>query len=252
MMDSALLLVAAFFAGTLNAVAGGGSFLTLPALIAVGVPSVTANATGTVALLPGYVASIAGSREDMEPAPGLSMPLVIVLSLIGGVLGAALLLVTSEAAFNRLIPWLLLAATAMFAFGPQLRRWADGHRAGGAQASRAKAVAGLLLVAGYGGYFNGGMGILMLALFGLLGQTKLNAMNAIKNLVSTLLTAIAVAIYAVGGIVQWKEALIMMVAATLGGYLGARGARKLPPAVLRWSIVVIGLVMTVLFFIKLH
>ena len=252
MMDIALLLVAAFFAGTLNAVAGGGSFLTLPALIAVGVPSVTANATGTVALLPGYVASIAGSGEDMEPAPGLSMPLVIGLSLVGGVLGAAQLLVTSEAAFNRLIPWLLLAATAMFAFGPQLRRWADGHRAEGAQPSRAKAMAGLLLVAGYGGYFNGGMGILMLALFGLLGQTKLNAMNAIKNLVSTLLTAIAVAIYAVGGIVQWKEAFIMMAAATLGGYLGARGARKLPPAVLRWSIVVIGLVMTVLFFIKLR
>src|SRR5690606_27998727 len=106
----ALLLVAAFFAGTLNAVAGGGSFLTLPALIAVGVPPVTANATGTVALLPGYVASIFGSREDMEPAPGLSMPLVVGLSLVGGVLGAALLLVTSNAAFNRLIPWLLLLA----------------------------------------------------------------------------------------------------------------------------------------------
>lgn len=250
MLDITLLLVAAFFAGTLNAVAGGGSFLTLPALIAVGVPSVTANATGTVALLPGYVASIFGSREDMEPAPGLSMPLVVVVSLVGGVIGAALLLFTSDAAFNRLIPWLLLLATAMFAFGPQLRRWADGHRAAGARPSRLKAVAGLLLVAGYGGYFNGGMGILMLALFGLLGQTRLNAMNAIKNLVSTLLTAIAVAIYAAGGIVQWREALIMMVAATLGGYLGARGARKLPPAVLRWSIVVIGLVMTVLFFIK--
>jgi len=127
---------------------------------------------------------------------------------------------------------------------------ADSHRAQGARASRLKAVTGLLRVAGYGGYFNGGMGILMLALFGLLGQTRLNAMNAIKNLVSTLLTAIAVAIYAAGGIVQWKEALIMMVAATLGGYLGARGARKLPPAVLRWSIVLIGLVMTVLFFIR--
>jgi len=250
MMDIALLLVAAFFAGTLNAVAGGGSFLTLPALIAVGVPSVTANATGTVALLPGYVASIFGSREDMEPAPGLSMRSVVLLSLVGGVLGAALLLVTSDAAFNRLIPWLLLLATAMFAFGSQLRRWADAHRATGARPSRFKAVAGLLLVAGYGGYFNGGMGILMLALFGLLGQTRLNAMNAVKNLVSTLLTAIAVAIYAAGGIVQWKEAIIMMAAATLGGYLGARGARKLPPAVLRWSIVAIGLVMTVLFFIK--
>lgn len=249
MLDTALLLIAAFFAGTLNAVAGGGSFLTLPALIFVGVPPVVANATGTVALLPGYVASIAGSREDMEPAPGLTLRLVVLLSLIGGVTGAALLLITSDAAFKRLIPWLLLLATAMFAFGPQLRQWAGSHHQVGPP-SRAKAVAGLLLVAGYGGYFNGGMGILMLALFGLLGQTRLNAMNAIKNLVSTLLTAIAVAIYALGGIVQWKEALIMMVAATLGGYLGARGARKLPPVVLRWAIVGIGLVMTVLFFIK--
>lgn len=248
MLDTALLLIAAFFAGTLNAVAGGGSFLTLPALIFVGVPPVVANATGTVALLPGYVASIAGSREDMEPAPGLTLRLVVLLSLIGGVTGAALLLITSDAAFKRLIPWLLLLATAMFAFGPQIRQWAGSHHQG--PPSRAKAAAGLLLVAGYGGYFNGGMGILMLALFGLLGQTRLNAMNAIKNLVSTLLTAIAVAIYALGGIVQWREALIMMAAATLGGYVGARGARKLPPVVLRWAIVTIGLVMTVLFFIK--
>jgi len=249
MFDTALLLAAAFLAGTLNAVAGGGSFLTLPALIFAGVPPVVANATGTVALLPGYVASIAGSREDMEPAPGLSMRSVVLLSLVGGVTGAALLLMTSDAAFKRLIPWLLLLATAMFAFGPQLRQWAGSHHGEGPP-SRMKSSAGLLAVAGYGGYFNGGMGILMLALFGLLGQTRLNAMNAIKNLVSTLLTAIAVAIYAAGGIVQWKEALIMMVAATLGGYLGARGARKLPPAVLRWSIVAIGLVMTVLFFLK--
>ncbi len=249
MFDWALLLVAAFFAGTLNAVAGGGSFLTLPALIFTGVPPVVANATGTVALLPGYIASIAGSREDMEPAPGLSLRSVLLLSLIGGVSGAALLLLTSDAAFKRLIPWLLLLATAMFAFGPQLRQWAGAQRHAGPP-SRLKAGAGLLLVAGYGGYFNGGMGILMLALFGLLGQTRLNAMNAIKNLVSTLLTMIAVAIYAAGGIVQWRQALVMMAAAMLGGYLGARGARQLPPAVLRWSIVAIGLVMTLLFFLK--
>ncbi|MCC7099101.1 MAG: sulfite exporter TauE/SafE family protein [Rubrivivax sp.] len=249
MLDVALLLVAAFFAGTLNAVAGGGSFLTLPALIVVGVPPVVANATGTVALLPGYVASIFGSREDMEPAPGLTMRWVVALSLAGGVLGAGLLLLTSDAAFKRLIPWLLLLATAMFAFGPRLRRWAGASGQGGS-ASRPKAVAGLLLVAGYGGYFNGGMGILLLALFGLLGQTRLNAMNAVKNLVSTLLTAIAVAIYAAGGIVQWKEALLMMAAATLGGYLGARGARRLPAPVLRWGIVAIGLAMTVLFFAR--
>jgi uncharacterized membrane protein YfcA len=249
MFETALLLIAAFLAGTLNAVAGGGSFLTLPALIFAGVPPVAANATGTVALLPGYVASIFGSREDMEPAPGLSMAAVVLLALVGGVLGAALLLVTSDAAFKRLIPWLLLLATAMFAFGPQLRQWAGAHRRAGPP-SRLRAGCGLLLVAGYGGYFNGGMGILMLALFGLLGQTRLNAMNAVKNLVSTLLTAIAVAVYAAGGIVRWREALVMMVAATLGGYVGARGARRLPPAVLRWSIVAIGLGMTVLFFLK--
>ena len=247
MLQLSLLLIAAFFAGTLNAVAGGGSFLTLPALIFVGVPPVVANATGTVALLPGYVASIFGSREDLEPAPGLSLRSVVLLALIGGVLGAALLLVTSDAAFKRLIPWLLLLASAMFAFGPRLRQWAGAHRRAGPP-SRLRAGAGLLLVAGYGGYFNGGMGILMLALFGLLGQTRLNAMNAIKNLVSTLLTAIAVAIYAAGGIVQWKEALVMMAAATLGGYAGARVARRLPAPVLRWSIVTIGLAMTVLFF----
>ena len=249
MFDTILLLVAAFLAGTLNAVAGGGSFLTLPALIFTGVPPVVANATGTVALLPGYVASIAGSREDMEPAPGLSLRSVVLLSLVGGVVGAALLLVTSDAAFRRLIPWLLLLATAMFAFGPQLRQWAGSHHGDGPP-SRLKAGTGLLLVAGYGGYFNGGMGILMLALFGLLGQTRLNAMNAIKNLVSTLLTAIAVAIYAAGGIVQWPQALVMMVAATLGGYGGARLARRLPAPVLRWGIVATGLVMAGLFFWK--
>ena len=245
MWDSALLLAAAFVAGALNAVAGGGSFLTLPALVFTGVPPVVANATGTVALLPGYLAGAWGFREDMAAPPGLSMRTVVLLALVGGSIGAGLLLVTPDATFKKIIPWLLLAATAMFAFGPQLRTWAG---AGEHQASASKAGVGMLLVAGYGGYFNGGLGILLLALFGLLGQTQLNAMNGMKNLVSALLTAIAVAIYAVGGIVQWQQAFIMMAAATLGGYLGARLARQLPTAVLRWGIVATGLVMAVLFF----
>jgi uncharacterized membrane protein YfcA len=202
MFDTALLLAAAFVAGALNAVAGGGSFLTLPALVFTGVPPVAANATGTVALLPGYMAGAWGFRE-------------------------------------------LLAATAMFAFGPQLRRWAGASHG---PVSASKAGLGMLAVAAYGGYFNGGLGILLLALFGLLGQTQLNAMNGMKNLVSALLTAIAVAIYAAGGIVEWKQALLMMVAATLGGYGGARVARKLPAPVLRWGIVATGLVMAAVFF----
>ena len=246
----ALLLAAAFAAGALNAVAGGGSFLTLPALVFTGVPPVVANATGTVALLPGYMAGAWGFKDDMQSPPGLSMKQVIALSLMGGSAGAALLLFTPDATFRKVVPWLLLAATAMFAFGPQLRAWASGKNASNATPNATKAAIGMLIVAVYGGYFNGGLGILLLALFGLLGQTQLNAMNGMKNLVSALLTAIAVVIYAVGGIVQWQQALIMMVAATLGGYLGARVARKIPAHVLRWGIVATGLVMAGLFFMK--
>ena len=246
----ALLLVAAFTAGALNSVAGGGSFLTLPALVFTGVPPVVANATGTVALLPGYMAGAWGFKDDMQSPPGLSMKQVIALSLIGGSAGAALLLFTPDATFRKVVPWLLLAATAMFAFGPQLRAWASGKNASNATPNVTKAAIGMLIVAVYGGYFNGGLGILLLALFGLLGQTQLNAMNGMKNLVSALLTAIAVTIYAVGGIVQWEQALVMMVAATAGGYGGARVARKIPAHILRWGIVATGLVMAGLFFAR--
>ena len=251
MLEWCVLLLAAFVAGALNAVAGGGSFLTLPALVFTGVPPVAANATGTVALLPGYAAGAWGFREDMQAPPGLSMKSVVLLSLIGGSLGAALLLFTPNELFRKVVPWLLLAATAMFAFGPQLRKWAArGGEASPQAASPIKAAIGMLAVAIYGGYFNGGLGILLLALFGLLGQTQLNAMNGMKNLVSALLTAIAVAIYAAGGIVQWQQALIMMLAATAGGYGGARVARKIPAQWLRWGIVATGLVMSGVFFWK--
>lgn len=243
MFEIALLLTAAFVAGALNAVAGGGSFLTLPALVFIGVQPVVANATGTVALLPGYMAGAWGFKDDTAPPPGLSMRLLVTLSLIGGAAGAALLLVTPDATFRVVVPWLLLVATALFAFGPALRK-----RLAGGKPSTPKATLSVLVVAAYGGYFNGGLGILLLALFGLLGQTNLNAMNGLKNWVSALLTAIAVAIYAAGGVVLWQEALMMMVAATAGGYGGARVARKLPPNVLRWGIVATGLVMAAVFF----
>jgi uncharacterized membrane protein YfcA len=243
MFDTALLLAAAFVAGALNAVAGGGSFLTLPALVFTGVPPVVANATGTVALLPGYMAGAWGLRQDTEPPPGLTMRRLMVLSLVGGAAGAALLLVTPDATFRRVVPWLLLVATALFAFGPQLRA-----RLAGGQPSAARATVGVLAVACYGGYFNGGLGILLLALLGLLGQTNLLAMNGLKNGVSALLTAIAVVIYAAGCIVQWPQALLMMVAATAGGYGGARVARRIPAPWLRGGIVLTGLVMAAVFF----
>lgn len=244
------LLGAAFVAGALNAVAGGGSFLTLPALVWTGVPPVVANATGTVALLPGYVASVWGQRQDVQAPPGLGLWAVALLSLLGGALGAALLLSTPNATFSRIVPWLLLLATALFAFGPRLRQWTSGMAGAVGQASRWRVGLGLLAVGVYGGYFNGGLGILLLAFWSLCGALSLHQMNALKNGVSALLAAIAVAVYAVGGVVQWPQALLMMLAATAGGYVGARLARRIPAQWLRAGIVFTGLVMAALFFAR--
>lgn len=243
--DTPLLLCAAFVAGMLNAVAGGGSFLTLPALVFTGVPAVSANATGTLALLPGYLSGAWGFRHDTEPPPGLSGTQLILLSLLGGGAGAALLLVTPDTVFRRVVPWLLLLATLLFALGPRLLR---AHTA--RTASPLASSVGILAVTAYGGYFNGGLGILLLALFGLLGQTNLHAMNGLKNQVSALLTVIASAIYIWGGLIAWREATIMMGAALLGGYAGARWAKRIPTPWLRGGIVVIGLAMSALFFLR--
>ena len=247
-----VLLAAALAAGALNAVAGGGSFLTFPALVLAGLPTVSANATGTVALLPGYASGAWGFREDWQPAPGLTMPALVATSLVGGAIGAALLLVTDDSTFNKLVPWLLLIATVLFGAGPMMMRAGRGSGAAGTLPSPLRSIVGLLGLSIYGGYFNGGLGILLLALFGLLGQSNLNAMNGLKNLVSALLTVIAVAVYAWGGVVAWPHALVMMIAATAGGYFGARLARRVPPAALRAGIVVIGLAMSLIFFMRVE
>ena len=239
-----VLLLAAFGAGVLNAIAGGGSFLTFPALVWAGIPPIPANATSAIVVAPGYLGSTLGFRQELGELPRRTLRNDALVSAIGGVAGALLLLVTPAKVFAGIVPWLLLLATVLFALGPRLAR-----RSAGAGGSLARwRLPGLLLVTTYGGYFNGGLGILLLALFGLLGQTQLNAMNGMKNLVSALLTAIAVAIYAAGGIVLWPQALMMMVAATAGGYGGARVARRIPAPWLRGGIVVTGLVMAWLFF----
>jgi hypothetical protein len=250
MLDTTILLAAALVAGALNAVAGGGSFLTLPALVFTGVPPVVANATGTVALLPGYAAGAWGFKDDMQAPPGLSMKAVITLALLGGAAGAALLLVTPEAAFRKIVPWLLLAATAMFAFGPQLRKWATGTKHG-AVPSRSKAALGMLAVSVYGGYFNGGLGILLMALYTLTGESRIHTVNALKNLNSFVLSLLSVLAFALAGAIVWPQALWMMVLATAGGWTGARLAKRLPGAWVRRLVIVTGLVMSALFFTRM-
>jgi uncharacterized membrane protein YfcA len=243
--DTTLLVAATFVAGALNAVAGGGSFLTLPALVFTGIPAVSANATGTLALLPGYIAGAWGFRSDTQPPPGLSAATLALLCLLGGSAGAVLLLLTPDSTFRRVVPWLLLLATFLFMVGPRLAR------SGVAENARTTPAAiGVFAVTAYGGYFNGGLGILLLALFGLLGQKNLHAMNGLKNQVSALLTLIAVSLYAWGGLIAWREASVMMVAALLGGYVGALAARRVPVVWLRRGIVATGLTMSALFFLR--
>jgi uncharacterized membrane protein YfcA len=230
---------AAFLAGALNAAAGGGSFLTLPALMATGVLPVTANATGTVALLPGYLAAAWAGRHDLRMPAGLSLRTLLLLALAGGGTGAWLLTRTPDRRFADIAPWLLLAATTLFAIQP----WMQRRLRDPAAVPRNVAAIVLVSVCAYGGYFNGGLGILLLAALAMLGLRELNAANALKNLISGVLTAIAVSIYAVNDAVQWLEALWMMAFATAGGYAGGHHARRLPPALLRGSVVAVGVLM---------
>ncbi|EHQ51874.1 MULTISPECIES: sulfite exporter TauE/SafE family protein [Ectothiorhodospira] len=246
LLDLALIVIAAFVAGIINALAGGGSFLTLPALVFTGVPPVAANATGTAALLPGYLASAWAYRDLIRAPRGMTVLGVVLIGTAGGAVGALLLLATSNEAFRVIVPWLLLFATLLFAFGPRLNQYLArrSHGTGGFWGRL-----GVLGVCGYGGYFNGGMGIVMLAMFRLLGVNDLNVANGLKNLLSAVLTLMAVVIYAWGGAISWPEIPPMALAAVLGGLAGARIGRVLPPALLRNGIVVVGAVTTVLFFL---
>ena len=249
----ALLAGAAFAAGVLNAIAGGGSFLTFPALVFVGLPPIVANATSAVAVSPGYLGSTVGFKAELAALPPQRLKQETLIAAVGGVLGALLLLVTPAQVFIGLVPWLLLFATVLFVLGPrvaQLRTAAGGSAGDASQASPLKRHLGLLAVAIYGGYFNGGLGILLLALYTVCGEKQLSTSNALKNLNSLVLSLLSVATFAVAGAIAWGPALVMMVAATLGGYSGAHVSKKIPVAWVRGTVVATGLVMSVVFFVR--
>ncbi len=244
-MEFLLLAVAAFLAGGLNALAGGGTFLTLPALIFTGVPAIEANATSALAVMPGYFSSALGFRRAIGPVNGVGVPALVGVSLVGALGGALLLLSTPAPLFRGIVPWLMLLATLMFAFGPLLVARLRADR----PAAPVAVLAALFAVSVYGGYFNGGLGILLLAAFSLLGLQDLVRANGLKSVLSAALTLVSVATFASAGVIRWPEAAVMMVASTAGGYAGAHLAQRLPTRVLRIGIVVVGLGMTVLFFL---
>ena len=244
--ELSLLASASFIAGIINSIAGGGSFLTFPALVFTGVPTIAANATSAVAVFPSYLSGALGFAKELKEYPKSKFLLLITLSIMGGIGGSLLLLITPASVFSYIIPWLLGFATLLFAFGDFVAKWAKKN-------SNSNGFLGnltTLIVCIYGGYFNGGLGIILLALFSTLGMRDIHLMNGLKNIMSFALSAASVVTFAIAGIVFWQQAIIMMIAATIGGYFGVVVARKLSKNTIRMIIVIIGLIMTVIFGIK--
>jgi uncharacterized membrane protein YfcA len=240
------LVAAGLLAGTMNAVAGGGSFITFPVLVLAGLPPIAANATSTVALFPGTLASTWAYRKDLTGIAGISLRILLPISLAGGFLGAILLLITPGGVFDRVIPWLLLLATLTFIGG---RRLGDRlHRY--VRIGRTPLLIIQFLLAIYGGYFGGAIGLMMLAVWTLLDTVELKAMAPARTLLVSAANGMAVLCFAVAGAVWWPETLAMMASTITGGYYGARLAMYLPPRVLRIFVILLSATVTIGFFFK--
>lgn len=235
-------------AGMINSVAGGGSFLTFPALIYAGLPPIAANASSTVALLPGALVSTYGYKAYRQPFPGVSWTMMIILTLLGGFTGAILLLVSSSSVFDKLVPWLLLISSLTFAFGRQA-----------GNLLRKKIIIGPALVLSgqfflgiYAGYFGGAVGIMMMAVWQIFGLTDIRVINANKTYFVFMSNIIAVAIFVFAKKVVWPQTMVMMVTTVIGGYLGTHYAKKLNPVKLRLAITVFNFIITAVFFYQTY
>ena len=249
-----LVTLAAAAGGAINSIAGGGTLLTFPALIALGIPPIVANATSTVALWPGALGSLWGYRTELAGARGWAIHFAVP-SLVGGLIGAVMLLRTPAARFDAVVPWLVIGATGLFIAQAPISRRILTRRAAVSPPGSTGAIQpdpGLskpplifllaqLLVGIYGGYFGAGIGILMLASLGLMGFTNIHRMNGLKNWGGMCMNFVAAAAFALSGLVDWPVAGAMAVGATAGGYMGSRVAQRVPQAKVRTAIIVIGL-----------
>lgn len=237
-----LLVAAGVLGGGVNAVAGGGTFFTFPALIAAGLDPLTANASNAVAIYPGHAAAVPAYRAELRAACRLLVPRTIVVAL-GGLVGA-LLLRTGAVASGALVPWLLLAATLLFAAGPSLTAASRQLR------SRSRVITGSVefAFAVCGGYFGAGLGVLLMAALTIVGVRDVQMANAQKNRLATVITTISVAVFALGGVVAWPQTLAVLTGGLIGGYGGARLARRVPAGALRITVIAVGLGLSVYYF----
>ncbi len=251
--DVALLVAAGLLGGAGNALAGGGTFFTFPAMLEVGLPPVTANASNAVALYPGRFPSVWAGRHELAQMRSRLLRACVVAAL-GSLAGAWLLLATKERVFTNLIPWLMLFATLLFAFGAQLvaatQRLAP--KRGALRAGFAFALVFETIIAIYGGYFGAGAAFMVMAGHAMTGINDVRKNVALKNLVITVMTTISVAVFVAAGAVAWRDTLAMMAGALPGGYWGARLAQRLDPAKLRWFIIAFGVALTAYYFWKVY
>jgi len=233
----------------MNSVAGGGSFFTFPALLFAGLDPKIANATNTVALWPGSVASVGAFRQELKTQRE-AVKLLSGVSLVGGLVGALLLLVTPSSIFKILLPYLMLAATLLFAFSARINQYLrrEGHHDSSPK-SRYRSIVLQGIIAVYGGFFGGGIGILMLAALALMGLENIHEMNAIKTFLATVINGIAVVTFVIARAVVWPHALLMAVAAIVGGYGGAALSRRVSPQYVRTFVMVVGFALSAYLFI---
>ncbi|SIQ68629.1 hypothetical protein SAMN05880590_106213 [Rhizobium sp. RU35A] len=239
-----LLFVAGFLSGAVNAIAGGGTFLTFGALTLAGIPPISANATSSIVQFPGYVTSTLAYKDELLKRWRSAVALTLV-SALGGLAGALILLALSNPSFRALVPWLLAAATAIFAAGPLLKPKATAERS----ASSLSSLAGQGVTAIYGGFFGAGMGIMMLAVLGLTTGGSYHHLNALKNLLATVIAAVAIIVFVSGGVVAWPQAIVMIPAVAAGGYAGVWAARRVPQTIMRMIVVAVGAALTVYYFV---
>lgn len=252
LFDILLLAGSGLIAGMVNAIAGGGTFFTFSALIATGVPAIAANASSAVAVTPANITStLAYWPEIKRDAPRFKV--LIIVSVLGSLFGAWLLTKIDNAQFRALVPWLILLATALFAGAPYIKRFTNRHQAEAAKQGPVKRFLGRIfqaVVAIYGGFFGAGMGIMMLAGLSLTEQESFHTINALKNLLATLIQITCIALFIFGGLIDWYACFAVMVGAIGGGWVGVKVGRKLPEKVIRWVVIGTGALLTTVFFVR--
>jgi len=245
-----LAALAALAAGAINALAGGGTLITFPTLTFLGIPAVAANVTNTVALCPGYFGGTYAQRNDLR-GQGKRLWLILPAAVVGGVLGGYLLLLSGEKLFKDLVPWLILLASGLLAIQDPVRAWLTRRMAAGGGSSLEKVTwlpVGVASV--YGGYFGAGLSVIVLSALGLTLEDTLTRLNALKQAIGFAVNVAAAVFFLFSGQVVWSVALVMAVGALIGGTLGGKLAGKVKPATLRWMVVIIGVIISIIYFVR--